>query len=340
MAVTSFGWSMFVCAAVLLSGCNPDLPQTVDSPNTADNMIEVVDARELSGFTVLRPRALAMDPKIELGKALFHDTRLSRDETVSCATCHVIALGGDDNRPLSVGVGGSLGERNAPTVLNAALNSTQFWDGRSPTLAAQAIEPIHNPLEMDATWPMILERLKQAPDMLSRFQAAGFDAITPDTVVAALVAYEEVLLTGDAPFDLWLLGDDDALSDKALMGLELFQNLGCVSCHQGRNLGGNMLQRLGVMADYYKDRGIEKELDLGRFEFTGREEDRYVFRVPSLRNVAETAPYFHDGSVPTLNEAVEIMGRYQLGRALSEDEVEALVAFLHSLTGKIDERLM
>ena len=277
-----------------------------------------------------------LDPKlVELGRILFHDPRLSRDATVACSSCHNILSGGDDGLPRSVGVDGQVGLVNAPSVLNSSFNFALFWDGRAATLEEQVDGPLTDALEMDANWDLVLPRLKTDPELSRLFLEFGGKGVSADLVRSAIAEFERSLVTENGPFDRFLCGEDRALSEKAQKGYQLFLDFGCVSCHQGRNVGGNMYQRFGVVGDYFEDRGEITKADYGRFNVTGRESDRFVFRVPSLRNVADTAPYFHDGSVDTLPKAVRIMARYQLGKELSNEETQLLVAFLTSLSGPI-----
>lgn len=330
-----------VCVALVMAGCS-DTPRT-DKPGIAPKS----DAPPPSTQTSLATNSLAPLPEptgvdtplVQLGKQLFHTPALSGDQTVSCATCHIIDAGGDDGLSVSFGVGGAAGEMNAPTVLNAALNLAQFWDGRAASLADQIDGPIENKHEMASDWPTIEQRLRDDAQWRQAFADAGLPEISKNTIKAALVAYEAVLVTPNAPFDRYLQGEDDALSATAREGYRHFTELGCVSCHQGRNIGGNLFQRFGIYRNFYEDQGKTADRNLGRFNVTGDEADRYVFRVPSLRNIALTAPYFHDGSVASLEEAVQIMAEYQLGTRLEPDQVRALVAFLESLTGEVPEAL-
>lgn len=272
--------------------------------------------------------------KVDLGRRLFHDPILSGDGTVSCASCHDLARGGVDGLPVSVGVGGAKGSVNAPTVFNAAFHLAQFWDGRAATLEEQAGGPITNPLEMANSWPVVLARLN-ASAYFADFKATFGGEATASRVKEAIAAFERTLVSTDSPFDRWLLGDDTAMTSEELRGYRLFKSFGCISCHQGRNVGGNMYQRFGFFGDWFADRGrAETAADLGRFNVTGRAADRHVFKVPSLRLAVQTAPYFHDGSVATLEEAVRLMARYQLGRPIAEEEVGMIVKFLHTLPGK------
>ena len=276
------------------------------------------------------------EKKVALGDLLFHDARFSADNTVSCSTCHNLATGGDDGLPVSPGVGGVKGQRNSPTVFNAALNLTQFWDGRAATLEEQIEGPIHNPSEMRTSWEEIIAKLLADQEIVKKFNDIYGANPTAETITDAIATFERSLITYDAPFDQYLKGDSTAITPKAKEGYDLFKDLGCSSCHQGVNVGGNMFQKLGVVLDYEAE--IEEETpDYGRKLVTGRKEDRFVFKVPSLRNVAKTAPYFHDGSVSTLDAAIAIMARFQLGKIIAEDESVALAEFLTSLNGKLPE---
>ena len=279
----------------------------------------------------IRPPAGLDTEKVALGRRLFHETRFSADGAVACATCHDLARGGVDGLPRSRGIGGAEGEVNAPTVFNAVFNFKQFWDGRADNLTDQMEGPIHNPKELGSNWPDILKRLE--PDYAAVFQRLYPQGLSVDNVKDAIVAFQQSLVTPDSSFDRYLRGDLDALTEKQRLGYSRFLTLGCIKCHQGVGVGGNMFQRMGAKNDYFRDRGSETQADLGRFNVTGEEFDRYRFKVPSLRNVALTAPYFHDGSAKTLEQAVSVMARYQLARELSDLEREQLVAFLGSLTG-------
>lgn len=279
------------------------------------------------------PPVPALDPvRVALGRSLFHDTRFSADGTLSCASCHNLSQGGVDRRPVSIGIGGAKGAINAPTVINAALNFVQFWDGRAATLEEQAAGPIHNPVELGSNWNDVLARLGGDPEMLRTFAKAYPDGLNSTNVADAIASFERTLLSTDSRFDRYLRGDETALNAVEIKGYRRFRELGCASCHQGRLVGGNMYQKFGVLGDYFAGRTPSKA-DLGRYNVTGRDEDRHVFKVPSLRLVTATAPYFHDGSVDSLIDAILIMGRYQLGRELSVSDVEAIMAFLYTLEG-------
>jgi cytochrome c peroxidase len=277
--------------------------------------------------------------KIRLGKRLFRDPRLSADGAVSCATCHDIANGGDDGLRVSIGVRGRLGKLNTPTVLNSALNFAQFWDGRAATLDEQIRDTLQNPNEMGMEPALLAAKLGADSALAGAFVAIYPDGLTVEIAINAVAAYVRALVTPGAPFDRYLRGDSAALGDDAKRGYALFTQLGCVSCHQGRNIGGNLFQLFGVMGSYVEDRGNVTAADFGRFNVTGREGDRYVFKVPSLRNVALTAPYFHDGSAATLPDAVKVMLEYQLGRPARQQQIAELVAFLDSLTAEVPAAL-
>lgn len=278
------------------------------------------------------PSPPPLDPrKVELGRLIFADPRMSHDDTLSCASCHNLQNGGVDSQPRSRGIGGQLGNINAPTVFNSSLNFRQFWDGRARTLEDQAAGPVHNPVEMGSSWPEVVAKLKADPDYRARFDEI-YGGVEPAAIQNAIATFERSLLT-PSRFDRYLRGDHDALTADEIAGYELFKRYGCTACHQGANIGGNMFQKFGVMGDYFADHGGSGKADLGRFNVTGIEEDRNVFKVPSLRNVGRTAPYFHNGSVSSLEEAVKIMGRYQLGVELPEADAKHIVAFLRSLDG-------
>ncbi len=274
--------------------------------------------------------------KVALGRRMFHDASLSRDGTIACASCHDIENGGDDGRVVSLGVGGARGALNSPTVLNSGFSFRQFWDGRAKTLEEQVSGPLEHPSEMGMEWPVLLERLAADPGYAAAFRDLYGGPPTRAGLEDAFATFERSLATPDSPFDRWLLGDEHALSATAREGYELFLSLGCVTCHQGVNAGGNMFQPMGKMSDYFVERGTPlTPADLGRFNVTGAELDRHSFKVPTLRNVELTAPYFHDGSVPTLAEAIQVMAHVQLGEKLEASEVERLVAFLCALTGRL-----
>ncbi len=329
--------STFFLSACLLTGCaeEPSGFQRID--------LSASEGSSTSQGLAIEPIEAPAKPfgaDVALGKTLFHDPRLSADNSISCASCHVIKDGGDDGRRVSIGIEGRTGEHNAPTVLNSGYNFAQFWDGRAATLFEQVDGPVHNHLEMAANWDLIVKRLQTDKVIVEEFSNAGFSKISERSIKAAIVAYERALVTPNSRFDLFLTGNTDALTAEEQEGYAAFMDMGCVSCHQGKNVGGNLFQKFGIYENYYLTEGTPTQATYGRFNVTGLEEDRYVFKVPSLRNVAQTAPYFHDGSVKTLKEAVRIMSEYQLGTPVSDDKLDRLVAFLHTLTGELPEELI
>lgn len=275
------------------------------------------------------------DPgRVELGRQLFNEKRLSINDSLSCATCHQLDKGGVDDKPMSIGFHGQPVAVNTPTVFNAALNFKQFWNGRADTLEDQVGEVLLSPIEMGNHWPDIIDTLVKDPAYKAAFGAAYRDGVTAANVRNALATYERTLLTPNSRFDRYLKGDTDILSLDEKYGYQRFKDYGCIACHQGVNIGGNMFQKFGVMGDYFQARGNPTEADQGRFLVTGAEEDRHVFKVPSLRNVALTAPYFHDGSAKTLEDAVDVMFTYQLGRIASAEDKRLIILFLKTLTGE------
>lgn len=276
--------------------------------------------------------------QVELGRQLFFDPRLSLDGTVSCATCHRPALYGTDALPKSIGAEHRLNARNAPTVLNAALQFKVHWIGDRANVEEQATKSLTGHASFGNPNPATVIQKIKALGYTANF-ARAFpnepEAVKPENWGKAIGAYERMLLT-PSPFDAYLKGDDKALTPQALSGLKTFIEIGCVSCHNGVGVGGSSFQKFGVSEDYWKQTGSQP-IDEGRFTATKDSADKYVFKVPSLRNVAMTPPYFHDGSVPVLPQALRIMGKVQLGRELTDQEVHDLVDFLNSLTGKQPE---
>ncbi len=278
------------------------------------------------------------DEKVALGKALYFDTILSKNGTQSCNTCHSLDTYGVDNLPTSPGDGdGTMGSRNSPTVLNAALHISQFWDGREPDVEAQAGGPVLNPVEMGmSSEKEVVDRLVKVEKYQKMFALAfpnDKEVITYENMKKAIGAFERKLIT-PSKFDDYLAGNDTALNEIEKQGLQLFMDKGCIACHSGNALGGNTYQKFGVFGDYWEHTKSTK-IDEGKFEVTKNEADRYVFKSPSLRNIEKTYPYFHDGSVASLDEAVKIMGKAQLNVDFSDTEIKALVAYLNSLTGEV-----
>lgn len=277
------------------------------------------------------------DDKINLGKALFFDPRMSASGVFSCNSCHNLATGGDDNMETSIGHAWQKGPRNSPTVLNAVFNEAQFWDGRAADLAEQAKGPVQAGVEMANTPDNVVATLMSMPQYIDWFTASFPDQDRPvsfDNFAKAIEAYEATLIT-PAPFDAFLNGDDAALSDDQKAGLELFMDKGCSSCHNGINLGGNGYYPFGLIEKPGAD--VLPPDDRGRFAVTETADDSYVFRAAPLRNIDQTAPYFHSGKVWDLKVAVQIMGTSQLGEEINDAETDQIVAFLGSLTGKMPE---
>lgn len=271
------------------------------------------------------------EAKVELGRQLFFDPRLSKSGFISCNSCHNLSMGGTDNLPTSVGHGWHEGPINSPTVLNASLNLAQFWDGRAADLKAQAAGPIANPGEMASTHALAVDVIASIPGYRLRFaniygETAGVDI---DRITDAIAEFEKTLKTPGSRFDQWLMGDADAISEEAHAGYQLFKSSGCIGCHNGEGLGGSSYQKFGIIEPYQTDNPA-----LGRYAITGNEHDRFSFKVPTLRNIELTYPYFHDGQVATLAEAVDVMGRLQLGRRFDAGENAQIVAFLKTLTGE------
>jgi cytochrome c peroxidase len=278
---------------------------------------------------------VATPAMVELGKALYFDPRLSESHNISCNTCHQIGLGGVDMLPVSIGHKSQEGTRNAPTVLNSVFNTAQFWDGRAADLKEQAGGPIQNPIEMAITHQHAIEMLKGIPGYKPMFDAAfpgDKDPITIKNVENAIASFEATLITPNAPFDKYLRGDANALTAEQKAGLKLFVEKGCASCHNGINVGGGMYAPFGVVEKPGAD--ILPPTDKGRFEVTKTASDEYVFKVPTLRNIELTPPYFHSGKSWDLKQAVGVMATSQLGEHLTDDQITQITAFLKSLTGE------
>jgi cytochrome c peroxidase len=278
----------------------------------------------------------APDLRVSLGARLFQDVRLSEDEKVACATCHNLALGGANAQPRSDLPGRAPVPVNVPTVFNLAYDFRYAWSGKFTDVGAQIDTALGLKEAMGTNWKSAFSRVRRDSTYQADFRRAYPEGLTSGTLRDALIRYNMSLVTPGARFDQFLRGQL-SLSDQEQRGYDMFRQYGCVSCHQGVNIGGNMFQRFGVMRDYFSERGEVKKADLGLYNTTQREEDRHVFRVPSLRNVALTAPYFHDGSAATLLEAVQTMARYQLGRELTHLQAVDIVAFLVTLTGRVPE---
>jgi cytochrome c peroxidase len=286
------------------------------------------------------PLSTQEDPaRAQIGRELFHDTRLSVNGRVSCASCHSAEHGGADGRDHSIGFAGKATGVNAPTVFNAALNFKQFWNGRAQSLEEQIDIVIQNPIEMGSKWEDVVAKVSKDTAYAQAFAESYPAGVTRANIQNAIATFERTLLTPNSRFDRYLRGEANAISPDEKAGYLKFKQYGCVACHQGVNVGGNMFQKFGVMGDYFAKRGNPTEADLGRYLVTKEEGDKHVFKVPSLRNVALTAPYFHDGTAKTLDAAVDVMFKYQLGRIASPEDKAAIIKFLNTLTGDLAGRL-
>ena len=276
------------------------------------------------------PAQITDPAKVELGKQLFFDPRLSRSGFISCNSCHNLSMGGSDNLQTSIGHNWQQGPINSPTVLNSSLNVAQFWDGRAADLKEQAAGPIANPGEMAFTHTLAVDTLRSIPQYSDAFaRVYGVEQITIDEVTDAIAEFEETLVTPFSRFDRWLLGDTQAMTEDELRGYQLFKDTGCVACHNGPAAGGNSFQKMGLVSAYETANPAE-----GGAGLTGQDADRFKFKVPTLRNVELTYPYFHDGAYWTLEEAVDVMARLQLGRQLGDEDIASITAFLKTLTGQ------
>jgi cytochrome c peroxidase len=329
--VLAFLAMVLVCGAAFyfLFVADPGKPQS-----SSDPIVENVEQQPITPI----PLDLKLDArKVALGRRLFLDPHFSRDHRISCAYCHGLATGGTDRLPHASGVDGRPGRAITETVFNSGFSSMLFRDGRVATLEDMIDFPLPHSAEMDLTWPEVIAVLEQDQAYRSAFKDIYREGITPHSVKDAFATFARSLTTPNSKFDRYLRGDKNALDRTELAGYQLFKSLGCISCHQGTNVGGNMYEKLGLVENYYAHRGNVQEADFGRYNLTKNEADRYEFRVPPLRNVALSAPYFHDASALTLDQAVATMARYQLGVGLSANETGKLVKFLNTLTGIYQE---
>ncbi|MDH5492758.1 MAG: cytochrome-c peroxidase [Myxococcales bacterium] len=328
--------------SALMLGCKDEPSEADPTPTPAADEARAEEANAPDPNVRIQGPLQALAPvetdeaKVRLGRRLFHDPILSGDGTISCSSCHSLDHGGAEARRTSIGIGGQVGPINAPPVLNAHLNFRQFWDGRAANLQEQAGGPVENPGEMGATFEQVIPRVEADAWYAERFaQVYGERGVSKETITDAIAEYERSLVT-PSRFDAYVRGDLSAMSEAEQNGYRRFISTGCGGCHMGQGAGGTMYQRLGVVEDYFAARGGElTDADLGRFNATQSETDRHFFKVPLLRNVTLTAPYFHDGSQATLADAVRAMGRFQLGREIPDADVEAIVAFLGALEGEL-----
>jgi len=272
--------------------------------------------------------------KVLLGETLFHDNRFGHKNNMSCATCHLLSDNGANYRHPSPERNNAERDINTLTIFNSSLNHQLFWDGRAMSLQQQIDFVVANKKEFASSWPVIIGKLKQDRNYIKKFDHLYDDGITADNVRDAIATFVRSLTTINSRFDKYLLGDSDAINDEEKKGYRLFKSYGCIACHQGCNVGGNLFMKIGIFGDYFANKTRQTKADLGRFNITGRESDRHVFRVPSLRLAILTPPYFHDGSIATLDEAIRSMARYQLGREISEQDIYYIIAFLKTLPGE------
>lgn len=279
--------------------------------------------------------------KVALGERLYHDKRLSRDNSLACAGCHDLAKGGTDQARFSSGVGGALGGINAPTTFNSGFQFLQFWDGRAPDLETQADGPPNNPIEMASNWPDILSKLNQDDSFAAEFKAVYPEGLSKETITSAIATFERTLITPNCGLDKYLMGDANALNEQEKRGYTLFKEYKCATCHVGLLMGGQSFEKMGIKADYFGDRGgALTDADLGRFNVTKDEDDRFKLKVPTLRNIALTFPYLHDVFTSDLKEVVQLMGKYQVGRTITSTDADALVALLKQCTGEYEGALL
>ena len=328
-------WTLVVLAAVAVMGCTKK-----DPPAPAAEQTEAAQEQKpaVAAVEPILPLPSSVDvdmDKVVLGRSLYHDTMLSGDGTVACVTCHSLDHGGAEPRKTSKGIGGQIGPINSPTVLNSGYNFVQFWDGRAKDLQEQAEGPVANPAEMGANWDEVVQRLSENKEYAAAFAKLYDDGVTQANTTDAIAEYEKSLIT-PSRFDKFLLGDQNAITDAEKKGYATFKEVGCTACHTGINVGGTMFQKMGLVKDYFADRGTPlTDADMGRFNVSKNPAEKHFFKVPSLRNIELTPPYLHDGSQETLESTVKIMGTYQLGRELTDAQVNSIVTFLKSLTGEL-----
>jgi len=277
--------------------------------------------------------------KSRLGKRLYYDKSLSDQNKLSCASCHNPESGGVSNVTLSLNSAGQAVVVNTPTILNSIFNRWQNWNGRISSIEEQIDDSITSPTLMNTSWNDVINKLNKNDGYVSEFYSEYTDVVKREYIIDALKHYINTLITPNSRFDQYLLGDNNAITAEEKAGYEEFKSHGCIACHQGINIGGNVFEKFGIFGNYFKDSGKVNLYDKGRFNITGRQRDLYVFRVASLRNIANTAPYFHDGSAETLEKAVKIMSRYQLGNTISDKEINLLVKFLLTLSGEYRDKL-
>lgn len=350
MKKTLFAVFILLGLGVTLLSCNSSEKETTDTTNKPLNEDKSLLEQALQIFSGPLPE-MAMedtykltDEKIVLGKTLFYDNRLSLNNTQSCNTCHDLKKYGVDNEATSAGDLGKLGGRNSPTVYNAAFHFAQFWDGRAKDVEEQAGGPVLNPVEMNMpSEKKVVNRLQKINGYQDLFKKAfpeAKNAVTYRNMQEAIGAFERTLVTKNSKFDQFLNGNLNALNPEEKEGLKTFMDAGCIACHSGKTLGGQMYQKFPVFGTSYMEKTHSKKEDLGRMEVTHSEADKGMFKVPSLLNITETAPYFHDGSVANLNEAIQVMAELQTGKTLNDKEVQSIATFLKTLKGELPKEAL
>jgi cytochrome c peroxidase len=310
------------------------LQQPEDLPSRSDSLLNIDILGDGSELARPIPTSITLDAAtVALGERLFNDSGISGNG-FSCNTCHQLNHAGIDQLSHSLVTGGGFDEMNTPTIFNVALNSLHSWTGEFTDLESQLDRVVNSPKHFASNWPAIIQHLQQDGEYRSAFKKIFGGAITRQTISIAITTFERSLLTPDADFDRYLRGDRTALTGDQQKGYRLFINYGCISCHQGINLGGNLLARFGIFKDGFSDKSALSQFDYGRYNITGKQRDKFVFRVPSLRNVAATAPYFHGGDTQTLGEAIKTMARIQLNIEMPQPDVNLIESFLHSLSGE------
>ncbi|HKJ44752.1 MAG TPA: cytochrome-c peroxidase [Balneolales bacterium] len=335
--------AVFITYSCIKKNRASDDGQSFNTANSQENQQLLTEAQKFFKVlpdTVSDPKNIVTPAKVDLGKMLFYDTRLSKSNTISCNSCHNISTYGVDNNFNSLGHHWTFGGRNSPTVMNSALNVAEFWDGRASDVEDQAKGPILNPVEMGMPDKAIaVDRVSSIPEYVARFKEVfpeGHNDITINNIADAIGAFERTLMT-PSKFDRFLNGDVEALTTREKKGLKTFMDAGCTTCHNGAAVGGGMFQKFGLVNGPYWKYTKSDHQDKGRYAITKNKNDMYVFKVPILRNINRTYPYFHDGSVWDLRTAVDIMGETQIGQKLTAEETDDIVAFLKSLTGEIPE---
>ncbi len=322
---TRAGWLLFLLTSI---SCQIYAEERIHLLQEYQNDVSLVEPIPLTVSVDLE--------KARLGKLLFEDKRISKDGKKACVECHLSDKGGADNERLSNAINDKPRSTNTPTIFNVGLVPMLGWTGAGNSLESVTEAIIKSKQGLATDWPELINKLNAMPAYRNAFENIYHQAIKPDHVKEVMAEYMRSLITPNARFDKYLRGQESAISVDEMRGYQLFKSYGCASCHQGINLGGNMTSPFGVFGNYMQNTGNETQADLGLFNKTKRPEDQYIFRVPGLRNIELTAPYFHDGSVTTLDEAIDVMGRYMLGREIPERDIRLIKQFLETLTGELN----